>query len=113
MLEQDSRYYHLETAKITATDGTVISYKKRRFLPKAEKMESPAEVTITDKERLDLIAHRSFGDSQQFWRICDANNAMNPFELTEKIGRKLRVPSPTISADPDSAEMSLAKQMIK
>jgi hypothetical protein len=52
------------------------------------------EVTVTEGDRLDFIAHQNLGDPQQFWRICDANNAMNPFDLTAKPGQKLRVPIP-------------------
>jgi hypothetical protein len=99
MLEHDSRYYNLKTAEFKADDGSIISYKKRRFLPKAETMHTQAEVTVTEGERPDLIAARIYGDSEQFWRICDANNTMNPFELTEKIGAKLRIAEPGISAD--------------
>ena len=36
----------------------------------------------------------SFGDPELFWRLCDANNVMNPLELTPEQGRSLRVPLP-------------------
>jgi hypothetical protein len=52
------------------------------------------EVTLTDGDRLDLIAARTLGASEQFWRICDGENAMNPFELESRPGRRLRVPIP-------------------
>jgi nucleoid-associated protein YgaU len=54
------------------------------------------EVTVTEGDRLDLIAFRTLGDPEIFWRICDANDAMNPFDLVAdgEIGRKLRVPIP-------------------
>ena len=41
-------------------------------------------------------AARTLGDPLQFWRVCDANNAMNPPELTEEAGRALRVPVPQV-----------------
>ena len=31
--------------------------------------------------RLDTIAASTIGDAQQFWRLCDANDALNPFDL--------------------------------
>ena len=34
------------------------------------------------------------GDAEQFWRICDANRAMRPDELTETTGRRLRITLP-------------------
>jgi hypothetical protein len=45
-------------------------------------------------DRLDNIAALYLGDPEQFWRICDANAAMRPNELTETIGRRLRITLP-------------------
>ena len=45
-------------------------------------------------ERLDLVAYRTLGDPLQFWRIADANDAVNPFDLDEPSGQILRVPVP-------------------
>ena len=49
---------------------------------------------MTEGDRLDLITARTLGDPEQFWRICDANNTMNPSDLTAETGRVLRVPVP-------------------
>jgi hypothetical protein len=51
-------------------------------------------VTVAQSDRLDLIASRTLGDSEQFWRVADANNAMHPLDLTEVVGRVLRIPLP-------------------
>ena len=96
MFEPDSRYYALETAELTTPDGRVIAYKRRRFLPQGEQMPHLVEVTVGDGDRLDLITARTLGDPEQFWRVCDANNAMNPAGLTAEPGRTLRVPVPQI-----------------
>lgn len=61
-----------------------------------EEMQLLVEVTVTQGDRLDLIASRTLGNPEHFWRICDANNAMNPFDLTAEIGRTLRIPVPQI-----------------
>jgi hypothetical protein len=53
-----------------------------------------AEVTVTEGDRLDMITFRTLGDPLHFWRVCDANNAMNPVELTAEPGRKLRIATP-------------------
>ncbi|MFL6211747.1 MAG: hypothetical protein ACJ74W_23065 [Pyrinomonadaceae bacterium] len=89
-----SRYFNLETVKHTLPDGRDVSYKRRRFLPHGERMPTLAEVVVTQSDRLDLITARTLGDPEHFWRVCDANNAMNPFELTAEVGRVLRVPVP-------------------
>ena len=94
MFEPTSRYYALPTATFTGADGRAIAYKRRRFLPQGEAMPLLVEVTVTDGDRLDLITARTLGDPEQFWRVCDANNAMNPPELTALPGRTLRVPVP-------------------
>jgi hypothetical protein len=89
-----SRYYNLETVTLTLPDGRVMAYKRRRFLPQGESMPLLTAVTVTEGDRLDLITARTLGDPEQFWRVADANNAMNPFDLTAEIGRSLRVPVP-------------------
>ena len=47
---------------------------------------------VLDGDRLDLIAHRYLGDPELFWRICDANRALRPDELTAEPGRRLAIP---------------------
>ena len=56
--------------------------------------------TVRQGERLDNITARMLGDPLQFWRIADANNAMRPNELTEAIGRQLRITLPAGVAGP-------------
>jgi hypothetical protein len=52
------------------------------------------EVTVIQGDRLDLITARTLGDPEQFWRVCDANDAMNPPDLTAQPGTAVRVPVP-------------------
>ena len=94
MFEPTSRYYPLETATYTLPGGREVRYKRRRFLPRGESLPTLVEVAVTDGDRLDLIAARTLANPEQFWRICDAENALSPRELTEEPGRRLRVPIP-------------------
>lgn len=94
MFEATSRYAAIETATLTTADGRAIAYKRRRFLPQGDAMPLLVEVTVTQGDRLDLITARTLGDPEQFWRVADANNAMNPFDLTAEPGRAVRVPVP-------------------
>jgi len=94
MFDPTSRYYAIETVQLTAPDGRVIAYKRRRFLPQGETLPLLVEVVVTERDRLDVITARTLGDPEQFWRVGDANDAMNPTELTDEIGRALRVPIP-------------------
>jgi hypothetical protein len=94
MFEHTSRYYNIEQAVFTAPDGREIGYVRRRFLPDAASVVLLAEHTVAQGERLDNITTRYLADPEQFWRVCDANNGMNPEELTAEIGRKLVIPLP-------------------
>jgi hypothetical protein len=89
-----SRYASIEVALYVARDGRTTSYLRRRFAPPPERLSLLTEHVVTDSDRLDRIAALYLGDSQQFWRICDANRAMRPDDLTEVIGRRLRITLP-------------------
>lgn len=94
MLEETSRYTHLESAELTLPDGRQVRYRRRRFLPQGESLPLLLEVNVTEGERLDQIAARTLGDPEQAWRIADANNAMHPLDLLTEPGRTLRIPLP-------------------
>jgi hypothetical protein len=94
MFDPTSRYYALETTTLTLPDGRQVAYKRRRFVPDGATLPLLTEVTVVDADRLDLITARSLGDPQAFWRVCDANNVLDPFELTDEVGRTIRVPIP-------------------
>ena len=98
MFDFTSRYYTIETATFTDTDGRDIAYKRRRFLPPIETMQILAEIAVTQGDRIDLIAARTLGAPEQFWRVCDANTAMNPFNLTaaDEIGSTVQIPMPQV-----------------
>jgi len=90
----NSRYHNIETATLETEDGKKVAYLKRRFVPPAERFSLLHEHVVTQGDRLDNITARYYNDPLQFWRICDANNAMKPTELTDVIGRKLRISLP-------------------
>jgi len=90
----NSRYYGIETSILEMPDGNTIIYLRRRFVPAPERFALLQEHVVTQSERLDNITAHYLGDPEQFWRVCDANGAMRPDELTETIGRKLRVTLP-------------------
>jgi hypothetical protein len=89
-----SRYYGLDTETLTAPDGRAIIYIVRRFVPPADGFQLLQLHTVTQGDRLDNVTARYLGDPELFWRVADANSAMCPEELVEKIGRKLRITLP-------------------
>jgi hypothetical protein len=96
MFEPTSRYYDIETVKMTVSEGKprVVSYKRRRIIPSSETMTIIVEHTVTQGDRLDNLAARYVGDPEQFWRICDANDVLRPEELTEEIGCTVKIALP-------------------
>ena len=94
MDDPNGRYAAAEQAIYVGADGRPVAYRRRRFLPQGERMPLLGEAAVGIADRLDLIANRALGDPLQFWQICDANNAMNPFDLVDETGKRVRVPLP-------------------
>ena len=100
MFDSTSRYFNIETSTLTIKDSDnekkEIKYVKRRFLPSADAMTILVEHTVTQDERLDNITAYYLGDPTQFWRICDANEAFKPTDLTDETGRIIKISAPNI-----------------
>ena len=89
-----SRYHGIETAILEKPDGTQVAYLRRRFIPAPERFALLQEHLVSEGERPDLIASQYMGDPEAFWRIADANAVMRPEELTETVGRRIRITLP-------------------
>lgn len=98
MFQPTSRYHDIETVKMTVRDSRgeprIVSYKRRRFVPSGATIKTLVEHTVAQGDRLDNLAARYVGDPEQFWRICDDNNVVRPEEITEEIGRTIRIGLP-------------------
>ena len=93
-LPPSSRYYGLGVQVVSLPDGTEVACFNRRLVPAADRFALLQEHAVSQGERLDNVAAQYVGDPEQFWRICDANNALRPDELLERIGRRLRITLP-------------------
>ena len=89
-----SRYHGVELRSLFEPSGREIKYLARRFVPMQDRFETIHEHVVTEGDRLDNLAFKYFNDPEQFWRIADANNELNPFELTAVPGRKIRITLP-------------------
>jgi hypothetical protein len=108
----NSRYAGIDTGtlKIPQSKSTAktveeqtIAYLRRRFVPPPERFALLQEYTVVEGDRLDNLAAKFVGDPEGFWQICDANGAMRPEELTEIVGRTLRITLPEgIPATPNA-----------
>lgn len=89
-----SRYHAVDSATVVSPDGRTIAFLRRRFVPRPENFALILEHTVVQGDRLDNLANQYLGDPVQFWRICDANAARNPNDLTDKMGGKIRITLP-------------------
>jgi len=90
----NSRYYGIETATLERPGRPPIVYLRRRFLPQPERFQTIQEHTVIQGERLDNITAQYLADATLFWRLCDANRAMRPDELTDTTARRIRITLP-------------------
>jgi nucleoid-associated protein YgaU len=100
MIDPRSRYAAIGTGTLTVlgSDGTAreVRYLLRRFIPPGDAQPTVLEHAVEQGDRLDNIAARTLGDATDFWRICDANHALDPDELTDEIGRRVKIALPVL-----------------
>ena len=89
-----SRYHGIDTDTLETVEGRTITYLRRRFVPQPEGFTVIQEHSVIESDRLDNLSSHYLGDPEQFWRLCDANGIMHPEELTETIGRRVRITLP-------------------
>jgi hypothetical protein len=89
-----SRYAASGTATWRQPDGREVQYLRRRFVPSPDNFATLQEHVVVDGDRLDVLTARYLGDPEQFWRLCDANGALQPDELTASAGTVIRITLP-------------------
>ena len=90
----NSRYHGAAVATLEQSNQEPIAYLKRRFVPPPESFAVVQEHTVVQGDRLDNLAARYLGDAELYWRLCDANGAVRPDELTETPGTTLAITLP-------------------
>ena len=93
MFDSKSRYANVDTLEFQL-NGRMVQYKKRRFIKALSKFNTFQEIDVSEGDRLDLIAYQKLGNPELFWKICDTNRAMHPLELTDEIGKTLKISNP-------------------
>jgi hypothetical protein len=95
MYQQNSRYAGSATLLWRDANGRAIAYTAIRTVPDDNRPGHQVprhQIMIAQGNRLDLFAATLFGDPTQFWRIAEANRALDPFALTDTPGRRLNLP---------------------
>ncbi|MGW5472335.1 hypothetical protein [Streptomyces chartreusis] len=94
MLSPTSRYADVGTAEWESEPGRPVRYLRQRFCPQPESLAPLTEHVVVAGDRLDNVTAAHLGDPEQFWRVADANRALDPGELTRTVGRRLRIALP-------------------
>jgi len=89
LFDKKSRYSKTPEHTFEDVSGRTVRYKGLRFIPVLRPIGLHE---VQEGDRLDRIAHLRIGDAEDFWLICDANDAMWPDDLLEERGRRLKIP---------------------
>jgi hypothetical protein len=95
-----SRYDGAQVASAAAGDGAGATREVAYLVPRTPRDPVAAVPLawhrVAADDRADLVAHRYLGDPQAWWRICDANAALDPDALIgqENEGRVIVVGVP-------------------
>ncbi len=96
------RYDEVPTAdlQVSTPDGSrrFVRYYRRRATPPPAQHVPLAAHLVAPHDRLDLISYRYTQDPLGFWRIADANAALDPDDLvdSEAVGTEIVVPAPGV-----------------
>ena len=88
-----SRYYGIATFTFLDRDNAAHAYVTRRFIAAPSQYATIELHIVREGERYDTLAATYLGDPEQFWRLADANVAMDPTDL-ERPGETIRITLP-------------------
>ncbi|WP_437733112.1 hypothetical protein [Sorangium sp. So ce1335] len=88
MIDKTSRYAKIEAVTAPDASGEDVTLLSLREIPATTGVffHAPGE-----GERLDHLAQRYFRDPKKFWRICDASDVLDPFDVLVP-GRPVLIP---------------------
>jgi len=88
MFLKNSRYYGLPTVAARDRNGRDVTAVKLRRLP-----ETPGDdYAVRSSDRVDIIANARYSDATRYWHVADANSELEAEELTQQVGRVVKVP---------------------
>lgn len=93
--EPGSRYHGVALALLAQPGGEPpLPYVQRRFIPQLRDIAIAGRISISSRDRPDLVAQRTLADPLAYWRVADANGVTDPFELTDSPGQRIAIPLP-------------------
>ena len=78
MIDKKSRYRKTPIVEAPRPGGGQVRLLELREVPATT---GALEVIAASGERLDHLAHRYYRDPRRFWRICDASEELDPFDV--------------------------------
>lgn len=90
----ESRYYGLAVASLTTEAGHQTRYVTRRFIPPVASFALLQRHRVQQGDRVDVLASTLMGDPLAYWRLCDANLALDPDDVTAAPGAFIRITLP-------------------
>ena len=88
MIDKRSRYRQVSAVEVTRPGGERVRLLELREVPATA---VALQVTPVSGERLDHLAQRYYRDARRFWRICDAAEELDPFDVVTA-GEPLVIP---------------------
>jgi hypothetical protein len=90
-----SRYAGIDVGAWDPGNGEPpVPFLRRRLCPRPELFALLYEARIAEGDRRDTLAARHLGDPELWWRLADADGAVDPRDLTIPTGRRLRITLP-------------------
>lgn len=103
MFDSTSRYFsktnsNISTINLPDGNGTTraVRYVQRRVIPPLDSGLTVIEHTVMGGDRIDNITARYLGDPTEYWLLCDANNVLRPNDLTDIVGRVIKIVLPRL-----------------
>lgn len=93
MTDPQSRYARTPVTQYTTPEGRRVACFSPRLVPLGRTLPVLGTIEITPLDRIDRLAARALGDPRQFWRLCDANDVIDPIAFAQAPGDVI-VPEP-------------------
>ena len=94
MIDPNSRYANAPQAEVTRADGTTQRHIVPPILPHPDSYAPARLHRVTDSDRADILAAKSYGQATAWWLLANANTAAHPDQLTETPGDTRVIPMP-------------------
>lgn len=88
MFLENSRYARVAIRTVRLADGREVRAVSLRRLP----VVTGSPVTVSDDDKLDVMAQRRYAEPTWFWHIADANSELEARALCHRPRRTILVP---------------------